>query len=164
MHMKKFLLRTAALILLVSALFIINTPSAGAAYVTSAVGTVTTSGNLNVRSGAGLSSSVISTLPGGSNVTLLWKTGDWWCIEYAADCRGYVSASYIRYVYGTVAREATLSGGYLNVRSGRAQATASPARSQTAGWFSSCPSQMAGAKSSATDPSRAMSARAISAT
>ncbi len=94
------------------------TTGAKAAGVTSAAGVVTSSTNLNVRSAASLSGTIVAKLTSGSNVTLIYKSGNWWYVEYASGQYGYVSADYIRYVYGTYALEVSNAIGGLNVRSG----------------------------------------------
>jgi murein DD-endopeptidase MepM/ murein hydrolase activator NlpD len=92
-------------------------PAASAADATSAAGIVTAY-NLNVRSAASTAGSILTTLPNGSYVTLLWKSGDWYYVEYANASYGYVSAKYIQYVYGTYAVKTSVSTGSINVRSG----------------------------------------------
>ena len=94
------------------------TTGAQAAGVTSAAGVVTSSTNLNVRSAASLSGTIVAKLTSGSNVTLIYKSGNWWYVEYASGQYGYASADYIRYVYGTYALEVSNAIGGLNVRSG----------------------------------------------
>jgi murein DD-endopeptidase MepM/ murein hydrolase activator NlpD len=103
--------------LLISSLTLSLIPAASAADATSAAGIIT-AGNLNVRSSASTSGSILSVLPYGSYVTLIWKTGDWYYAEYANGRYGYVSAKYIRYVYGTYAAKTFVSSGSLNIRSG----------------------------------------------
>ncbi len=94
-------------------------PKASAADATSAAGLVTTtSGALNVRSEASVGGSVIAKLPSGTYVTLISKSGGWWRVEYAPFSYGFISADYIKYVYGTHALVTATSSGNLNVRSG----------------------------------------------
>lgn len=75
----------------------------------------TTTGNLNVRSGASTGSDILASLPGGSYVTLISKSGSWWKVEYGSGKYGYCHADYIRHVGGTAA---TVTATALNVRSG----------------------------------------------
>ena len=120
MTLFKKLQQSAAVVLLLAALLAgsVVLTRAEAVGVTSAAGIVTTSTNLNVRNAAGLNSAIISKLPPGAYVTLIYKTGGWWYVEYDAGRYGYVSAGYIRYVYGTDARRVSTGYGSLNVRSG----------------------------------------------
>ena len=77
----------------------------------------TTGGNLNVRNGASTSSYVITSVPNGSYVTLVSKTGSWWYVEYADGKHGYCHADYIKVASGSTAT-VNVSWGSLNVRSG----------------------------------------------
>ncbi|SHH52178.1 SH3 domain-containing protein [Sporobacter termitidis DSM 10068] len=118
-HVKK--LRKAAAFLLIAVTLVLAgfMPKAAAAGVTSAAGLVSTSsGALNVRSSAGTSGAILTKLYAGTYVTLITKTGSWWYVEYAPSAYGYVSADYIKYVYGTYAVQVAASSGNLNVRSG----------------------------------------------
>ena len=95
-----------------------NRPAQAAASGSSA-GTVTTSsGNLNVRSSASTSGTVLASLPRGGFVTLLSKSGSWWKVEYADGKYGYVHADYIKSVSGSFAAQVQTSSGNLNVRQG----------------------------------------------
>lgn len=78
----------------------------------------TSSGNLNVRSGASTSSSVAASLSKGSYVTLKSRSGSWWYVEYADGRYGYCHADYISQVSGSKAATVSTSSGNLNVRSG----------------------------------------------
>ena len=121
MKLPRVFKKAAAAVLILTALVtgFIASSSAKALGVTSAAGIVTTTyGSLNVRSSAGLSGSVVSKLPSGSAVTLIYKTNGWWYVEYASGQYGYVSAAYICYVYGTYAMAVSDAVGGLNVRSG----------------------------------------------
>ncbi len=80
------------------------------------------SGNLNVRSSASLSSPVLTKIPKDSYVTLISKTGNWWKIEYAAGKYGYCSASYIKQKTDSKPVYVNTAGGNLNVRSGPSSA------------------------------------------
>lgn len=81
-------------------------------------GAVTTqSGSLNVRKSASSASAVLTTLPKGSHITLLSKTGAWWRVEYGKNSYGYCHADYITPIQGNTAA-VQLSSGSLNVRSG----------------------------------------------
>lgn len=89
-----------------------------AATLSSKAGAVTTSsGALNVRSGASSGASVVATLKKGSYITLLSKSGSWWKVEYANGKYGYCHADYITVVQGAPATVSTKSSA-LNVRSG----------------------------------------------
>lgn len=91
---------------------------ANAATLNSRAGAVTTaSGPLNVRSSASASSARVASLPKGSHITLMDRSGDWWKVEYGKNQFGYCSASYITPIAGTPVTVATTSGS-LNVRSG----------------------------------------------
>ena len=89
-----------------------------AATMNSQVGVVSvTSGRLNVRSSAGTSSTVVTSLAKDSYVTLISKSGNWWYVEYADNVYGYCHADYIKTTSGSPAT-VKLSSGSLNVRSG----------------------------------------------
>lgn len=91
---------------------------ASAATADSKAGVISTSGkNLNVRSSASTSASVVSSLKKGSYVTLISKSGSWWYVEYAKGRYGYCHADYIASVSGSAVTVKTQSGN-LNVRSG----------------------------------------------
>lgn len=55
----------------------------------------TAGGNLNVRTGAGTSYSVRTSLPNGKTVVVLSKSGDWSKILYNGKSVGYVSSQYL---------------------------------------------------------------------
>ena len=93
-------------------------PTASAATLQSQAGTVTTaSGTLNVRSSPSVTAPRVTSLPRGSHVTLMEKTGDWWRIEYGKGLYGYCSASYLTPVSSNAVTVSTNSGS-LNVRTG----------------------------------------------
>lgn len=118
-HVKKFRLAAAFILIAVTLIFSGLTTRAAAADINSAAGIVTVSyGSLNVRSDASSAGAILTKLPKGTYVTLLRKTGNWWCVEYAPSCYGYVSADYIKYMYGTYAVMVSPSVSALNVRSG----------------------------------------------
>jgi uncharacterized protein YgiM (DUF1202 family) len=75
--------------------------------------------SLNVRSSAGLGGALVSKLAPGSYVTLIYKSGNWWYVEYAEGLYGYVSTDYIRFVYGSTRSRVDLVR-QLNMRSGPA--------------------------------------------
>lgn len=77
----------------------------------------TSGGTLNVRSSASTAAPVLASLPKGSYVTLLSKSGSWWRVEYAKGKYGYCHGNYITSTSGSAATVATQSGS-LNVRSG----------------------------------------------
>ena len=91
---------------------------AHAADIHSHAGTVQTAqGRLNVRSGPSSGTPAITTLPKGSLVTLISRSGDWWKVEYAPNRYGYCHADYIRQAAASPALVSTASGN-LNVRAG----------------------------------------------
>ena len=112
--MRKFTSFVLTLILILSTIIIPTT----AATTSSKAGVVSvTSGNLNVRSSASTSGTVVSSLSKGSYVTLMSKSGNWWHVEYADGKYGYCHADYIKTATGTPAT-VKISSGSLNVRSG----------------------------------------------
>lgn len=116
---KKLRLAAALILITVTLLIAGLTPPAAAADITSAAGIVTVSyGSLNVRSAASSAGAILTKLSNGSYVTLIRKTGNWWCVEYAPSRYGYVSADFIKYIYGTYAVKVSSSVSALNVRSG----------------------------------------------
>ena len=91
---------------------------ARAADSSSRAGTVQTAqGRLNVRSGPSSGAAVLTSLPKGSMITLMAKSGSWWQVEYAAGRYGYCHADYIALAAGSPAVVSTSSGN-LNVRTG----------------------------------------------
>lgn len=93
--------------------------TAQAATLESAAGIVaTSSGNLNVRSSASTTASVVASLAKGSYVTLISQSGSWWRVEYADGRYGYCHANYISRVSGSTAATVNTVSGNLNVRSG----------------------------------------------
>jgi uncharacterized protein YgiM (DUF1202 family) len=114
-NMKRILFALLAALMLAA----FAAPFAHAADSSSYAGKVTTSSMpLNVRSGAGASYSIVTSLPSQSLVTVISKSGSWYRVEYAAGKYGYCSSSYISAVSGSYAAYVSLSSGYLNVRSG----------------------------------------------
>lgn len=59
--------------------------------------TVTGAG-VNLRAGAGTTSSVLTTLPKGTGVTLLGTSGSWYYVQYGST-KGYISGDYIQPTY-----------------------------------------------------------------
>ena len=81
-------------------------------------GVVSTSGgNLNIRSKASATASVITSIQKGSYVTLISKTGSWWYVEYASGKYGYCHADYIVVASSNTAK-VNVSWGSLNIRNG----------------------------------------------
>ena len=114
--MRKNALKLFSCILIVILLMSIMPVTALAATANSSAGVVSVSyGALNVRESASTSSSIITSLPKGSYVTLLSKSGSWWNVEYAKGQYGYCSAAYIMQVSGAYGAS---PAGSLNVRSG----------------------------------------------
>lgn len=108
-----------SLSILISLLIILSVLpfSVSAADASSKAGLVSVSyGSLNVRSSASSSSSIVTSLPKGSYVTLMSKSGSWWRVEYAEGKYGYCHADYITAVSSTVSTVKV--SGSLNVRSG----------------------------------------------
>jgi len=88
---------------------------ASAAGTGSSAGVVSVSwGSLNVRSTPSTSGTILTSLPKGTYVTLLSKSGNWWYVEYAKGLYGYCSGDYIAEV-SSYSASATAS---LNVRTG----------------------------------------------
>lgn len=114
--MKKILSFSLAVVMLLS--LVLPPVNAQAATAGNSAGVVSTSGaNLNVRSGSSTGTSVIASLPKGSYITLIEKSGSWWKVEYAKGRYGYCHADYITPVAGNAVSVATQSS-MLNVRSG----------------------------------------------
>ncbi len=91
---------------------------ASAASTASQAGLVaTSSGSLNVRRSASTSSDIISSLYKGSYLTLMWRSGDWWYVEFDDGKYGYCHSDYIQTVSANAKTVKTASGN-LNVRSG----------------------------------------------
>lgn len=89
-----------------------------AAPQTTRVGVVTTLDyNLNVRAEAGTNSRVKASLPKGSYITLISRSGSWWRVEYGKGQYGYCHADYIKEASGKAATVNTQSDP-LNVRGG----------------------------------------------
>lgn len=115
-HMKNFTTRVLTSFLILSILCSYAGMGAEAATSSSMAGKITvSSGNLNVRSSASASSSILTKLPSGSYVTLLSQSGGWWYVEYSKGQSGYCSSSYITQLSDTYA---AYVGSSLNVRSG----------------------------------------------
>lgn len=105
----------AALILLGILLMPVSARAVGG---TRYAGAVTTAGDeLNVRSSASTTASVVARLPKGSRVTLIFKSNGWWQVEYGKNSYGYCHGDFITPIEGTAAT-VQLSGGSLNVRTG----------------------------------------------
>jgi uncharacterized protein YraI len=84
----------------------------------SAAGIISTeSGRLNVRNSASAGGYILTSIPKGSYVALIEKSGDWWKVEYSEGKFGYCHSDYIEIISENSAKVATRSGN-LNVRSG----------------------------------------------
>jgi uncharacterized protein YgiM (DUF1202 family) len=71
-------------------------PAGASAAGSGSAGVVSVSwGSLNVRSTPSTSGTILTSLPKGTYVTLLSKSGNWWHVEYAKGRYGYCSADYI---------------------------------------------------------------------
>lgn len=78
----------------------------------------TSSGNLNVRSAASSSASVITSIKNSSWVTLLKKSGSWWRVEYKDGKYGWCHSDYIKKYSSSYGVTVSVSSGKLNVRKG----------------------------------------------
>ncbi|MBO5783667.1 MAG: SH3 domain-containing protein [Clostridia bacterium] len=104
--------------LLLVAILVIGTPMTARANTPIYAGAVTVSyGSLHVRSGASTSHTVLTSLPKGSYITLLSKSGSWWKVQYGDGLYGYCHADYITAIEGRQSSVA-VNWGTLNVRSG----------------------------------------------
>ena len=104
-----FILSAVALLSLFAAPF-----GASAASETSKAGRVATASTaLNVRRSASSSSEVISSLYKGNYVTLMWRSGDWWYVEFDDGKYGYCHSDYIDTVSATAKVVKTASGNPL---------------------------------------------------
>ncbi len=77
----------------------------------------TKNGNLNVRSKASVTSSIKTSLPKGSFVTVISENGNFFFVRYSQYGYGYCHTSYIKKMSGDAAFVNTKSGN-LNVRTG----------------------------------------------
>lgn len=103
--------------LLLTGMLVLPLP-ARAATMESHVGAVTTGGgSLYVRQQPSTGAAVLTSLPKGSYVTLISRSGDWWQVEYSSGKYGYCYAGFITPVQGTPVRVDT-GGNVLNVRTG----------------------------------------------
>ena len=115
--MKKFLKYILSLTAVTAALFIFSLTSSATGEVYA--GRVQTqSGNLNVRTKASTSASVITSIVNSSWVTLKEKSGSWWRVEYAEGKSGWCHSSYIKVYDDSYPVTVNISSGYLNVRKG----------------------------------------------
>ncbi|HHU21843.1 MAG TPA: SH3 domain-containing protein [Clostridiales bacterium] len=114
--MKNKLYRIISIVLVVIVIASAMSVAALAADGASTAGIVSlSSGRLNVRSWASTSAPILTSLPNGSYVTLISKSGNWWRVEYGKGQYGYCHGSYIKQVSGTYPAYVE---GSLNVRSG----------------------------------------------
>ena len=106
------------LTLLLVAVLALSIPMTARANTAIYAGAVTVSyGTLHVRSGASTQHAVLTSLPKGSHITLLNKSGSWWKVQYGDGLYGYCHADYITPIEGRQASVA-VNWGTLNVRSG----------------------------------------------
>ena len=90
-----------------------------------AAGTVATSSTgLNVRSAPSSTAAIRTSLPKGTAVTLISRSGDWWQVQYGPDSYGYCSAAYIRELSGSSSAVVSTASGSLNVRSAASSSAA----------------------------------------
>lgn len=111
--MKRILTLALAAILL-TGMLILPTRAADS---NSQAGVIKAVGGLNVRTEPTTGSRVLTTLPSGSYITLMSKSGSWWYVEYTGGRYGYCHGDYITPVSGNTATVNTDPTG-LNVRSG----------------------------------------------
>lgn len=111
--MKRILTLALAAILIVGALAL----PTQAANADSQAGVIQAVGGLNVRTAPNTGSTVLTTLPNSSYITLMSRSGSWWRVEYSSGRYGYCHADYITAVSGSTATVNTDPSG-LNVRSG----------------------------------------------
>lgn len=115
--MKKFLKYILSLTVVTATLFIFSLTSL-ASGETYAGKVQTQSGNLNVRSRASSTASVITSIKNSSWVTLTEKSGKWWRVEYADGKYGWCHSDYIKVYTDSYPVTVNVSSGYLNVRKG----------------------------------------------
>ncbi len=114
--MRKNVFKPLYFILILCMLISMMPVTALAATADSSAGIISVSyGSLNVRKSSTTSSSILTSLPKGSYVTLLSKSGGWWRVEYGKGQYGYCSANYIKQVSGAYG---ACPVGSLNIRSG----------------------------------------------
>lgn len=115
--MKKLLKYILSLTVVTATLFIFSLTSLASGEVYA--GRVQTqSGNLNVRSRASSTGSVITSIKNSSWVTLTEKSGKWWRVEYADGKYGWCHSDYIKVYNDSYPVTVNVSSGYLNVRKG----------------------------------------------
>lgn len=109
--------RTVSTLLSVLILLSMLAVPANAADPSSKAGQVAVSyGSLNIRASASTGGSILTSLPKGSYVILISKSGSWWRVEYADGKYGYCHSDYISAVSSTASTVKV--NGSLNVRSG----------------------------------------------
>ena len=113
--MKRIL--SVLLSIIILAVFILPVKSYGATSTSQAGIVSVESGGLNVRRTASTGSTILSTLPKNSYVTLISKSGNWYYVEYADGKYGYCHKNYIKPDSGKTAKVTTNSTS-LNVRTG----------------------------------------------
>lgn len=102
-----------------TAFSLMGTPVSAATASAPAAGIVATAtSGLNVRSSASLSSSILTSLPKGTAVELISRSGSWWRVRYGSNSYGYCSAAYIDEVEGSFSASVATVSGRLNVRKG----------------------------------------------
>ncbi|MBR5441945.1 MAG: SH3 domain-containing protein [Clostridia bacterium] len=113
--MRKFLSVALATILFTLS-FAIFTEASATSEVAGAGRVSTSSSSLNVRSSPSSNTSIKTTLPRNSYVTLLEQNGDFWHVQYGQNSYGYCHKNYI-YQVSSAVRYVKLSSGTLRVRS-----------------------------------------------
>lgn len=105
--------------LIVSVLLSFNLTAYAADENSYAIKVETKSTSLNIRSGADVSSPVLTTAKKGSYLTAIKKQGKWYKVEYANGKYGYCHSDYIKAVDKSFAARVKLTSGVLNVRKGK---------------------------------------------
>ncbi|MBQ3253613.1 MAG: SH3 domain-containing protein [Acholeplasmatales bacterium] len=112
--------RKIILLILLFAGFFSISMNVSASTITARAGRVDTAGsNLNIRSNASQSSSILGKLSDRSYVTVIRESGNWYYVEYKENKYGYVHKDYVDIVSST-AKQVSTGGGSLNARTGPA--------------------------------------------
>lgn len=107
-----------ALIRILSALSIAAALLTGSA-LADCIGGAETATDVNLRSGAGTENSILSTLPGGTDVIVIADAGNGWYKVNYAGTEGYMSAQYLNFSETMdLAATGTVNGTDVNMRSG----------------------------------------------
>ena len=101
-------------------LVLVNASAAETDNISGAGRVTTSSGSLNVRSGPSSSSTIKTSIPRNSYVTLLYKTNNFWYVRYSLNGYGYCHGDYITLASSDTQYVKTTSGN-LRVRSSASQ-------------------------------------------